>query len=210
MIKTRSFQTILVLILFFLGALLVLGSAEYSIASQEESGHGEEAAHGEGAHEETWVQVIGRWFNFIVLVAILYYFLKKSLRIQDRFKNDYDQIQSSIESARLAKEEAESKLKELDARMVQVTQDIEQMKVNAAREAEAEKQRILDSAQKEAERIVELAHREIDSQVEIATKQLRKQVAELAVTRGREIIQKEIVEKDQKQLIQDYIKGFDK
>jgi F-type H+-transporting ATPase subunit b len=170
----------------------------------------EAGAHEEGQHGETWVQVAGRWLNFILLAAILYLFLKKTVRIQDRFRTDENQIRSSIESARLAKEEAEQKLRELEGRLSNLNAEIDTLKSNALKQADLERELILDSARKEAERIVEQAHREIDSQVEIAAKELRTQVADLAIRKGREIIEKEIAEPDQKHLIQDYIKGFGK
>lgn len=169
-----------------------------------------ETSGGEGEHEEGIGQTIGKWFNFVALVAILYLFLKKGLKVQDSFKAGAEEIQRSIESARLAKEEAEKKLEEMEGQMVELNAEIEKIKTEAVREAEEEKTRILESAHKEAERLVELAHREIDSEVQTAKKALRKQVAESAVTQGRKIIEREIKEADHERLIADYIEGFGK
>ena len=170
----------------------------------------EHTAEAAAEHGETLLQTVFKWVNFFALVAILYFFLTRSIRIQDKFKAESDEIRKSIESARQAKEEAEKHLHELDQRMNQMNEDVARIKADAAREADEEKTRILESAQKEAQRIVELAHREIDSEVRQARKELRKQVAEIAVNRGRQIIQEEINDQDHQELIHRYIEELGK
>lgn len=195
---------------FLILILLCLGG---SFAPAQEinaaEAHSSEAAHGESGWDI--VKIWGsRLANFAALAAILYFFLTRSLKVQDHFKEDYHQIQRSIESARQAKEEAERRLAELDERMARVGDEIAALKSSAMKEAEEEKNRILESAHREAERMLETAHKEIDSEVEAARQELRKQVADLAVKQSRQIIQAEMDEKDQKQLIKDYIEGFGK
>jgi F-type H+-transporting ATPase subunit b len=171
----------------------------------------EEAAHGEGAeHKETIWQFIGKWVNFGALVGILYLFLAKSIRVQDKFKAEADEIRSSIESARQAKEEAERQLQAMDQRMQQMSEEVTRIKIHALQDAEEEKKRILDSAQKEAQRIVEMAHREVDNEVRLARKVLRKHVADLSVQQGQKIIEQEINDEDQRRLINTYIEEFGK
>lgn len=186
--------------------LLIFACVSLTVAFAQEP----QAHKGEGEHEETIWQMIGKWINFIALVVILYLFLGRSLRVQDKFKAEAEEIQKAVESARQAKLEAEQKLKELDERLSQMTTEVEKIKEEAARNAEEEKQRILDSAHKEAERIVEMAHREIDSEVRAATKELKKQVADLAVNQGRKIIQNEINDQDHAGLVDRYIEEFGK
>ena len=200
-----------VLLLVF-SVLFVRVQDHNTVAAAEETQASaqEEHAGGEAEHEETIGQTVGKWLNFAALAAILYLFLMKTLKVQDKFKADAEQIQRSIESARLAKEEAERRLQEMDQRMNEMNVEIEKIRANAVHEAEEEKNRILKSARKEAERLVEFAHREIDSEVMNAKKELRKQVTEAAVAQSRKIIQREINEQDQERLISDYIEGFGK
>jgi F-type H+-transporting ATPase subunit b len=181
------------------------------VSAAEEPAHGEETAeHAEGGHEQTIWQTIGQWTNFVVLVTILYLFLTRSIRVQDKYKAESQQIRESIESARLAKEEAERQMAAMDERMQQMNDEISRIKERALQDAEDEKTRILNSAQKEAHRIVEMAHREIDNEVRAARKQLRKHVAGIAIEKGENIIQKEINEEDQRRLIHTYIQEFGK
>ncbi|MGH9856779.1 MAG: hypothetical protein ACRD4B_02945 [Acidobacteriota bacterium] len=181
-----------------------------AIHAAEETAHSEAAEHGEGGHEQTIWQTIGQWTNFAVLVAILYLFLTRSIRVQDKYKAESEGIRQSIESARLAKEEAERQMAAMDQRMQQMNEDISRIRERALQDAEDEKKRILDSAQKEAHRIVEMAHREIDNEVRAAQKQLRKHVTDLAVQKGKNIIEQEINDEDQRRLIHTYIEEFGK
>jgi F-type H+-transporting ATPase subunit b len=191
-------------------ALLFCSSIFVMAPSYAVETHSAEAKHEESAHEETWVQIAGKWVNFASLVAILYYFLTRSLRVQDKFKAEADEIRQSIESARQAKEEAERQMQIMDERMQQMTQEVGKIKEKALRDAEDEKQRILESAQKEAQRIVDMAHREIDSEVRNARKSLRKHVADLAIQQGKQILEEEMDETDQRRLISTYIDQFGK
>ena len=181
-----------------------------AVYAAEETAHAAEGEHAEGGHEQTIWQTLGQWTNFGVLVLLLYLFLTRSIRVQDKFKAESEEIRQSIESAREAKEEAERQMAQMDQRMQLMTQEVAGIKDKALKEAEEEKKRILDSAQKEAQRIVEMAHREIDNEVRSAQKQLRKQVSDLAVQQGRGIIEKEINEEDHRRLIKAYIDEFGK
>jgi F-type H+-transporting ATPase subunit b len=196
-------KALIVLSIFICAITLNIVFAAEEHAATNEHSAGEE-------HHQSIAQIAGQWLNFLILVGLLYYFLKNKMKVPDRFKEDYEKIQSSIESARIAKEEAEKKLAELDQRLSKLNDEIVRLKAAAAKEADEEKKKILEAAQKEAERIVEQAHRDIDFEVENARKALRKQLADQAVNRSREIIERELNDQDQKRLISDYIERFGK
>jgi F-type H+-transporting ATPase subunit b len=180
-------------------------NAETAATAQQE--------HQEAASPETeggTVEEIGRWFNFLLLVAILYLFLKRNIKIDEKFKADAELIQSSIESARIAKDEAEKRLAEMEQRMATINEEVEKVKAETARQAEEERKQILESAQREAEKIVLAAQREVDSELRLARKKLRKHLADLSVAQGRKIIETEINDQDQSRLINDYIEDLGK
>lgn len=201
---------IALIILSIFGSVIFLNVAfaAETTSTAEHSAANEHAAGEE--HHESIAAIIGKWLNFLILVWLLYYFFTKKMQVPDRFKEDYQKIQTSIESARIAKEEAEKKLHELDQKLAQLNEEIVRLRTAAAKEADEEKRKILEGAQKEAERIVEQAHRDIDAEVENARKELRKQLASQAISRGREIIERELNDQDQKRLISDYIERFGK
>lgn len=179
-------------------------------AAESQTAHTGEAAHAAAEHEYSWMETAAQWFNFAVLAWLLYYFLTKKMKVTDNLRAEAAEIQSAIESARQAKEEAERKLKELDERMAGLSQEIAKIKDQAARDAETERLRILEAAQAEAKRIVDLANREIEAEVRLAKKQLLKVVGDVAVQKSKKIVEDEITEDDQKRLIEDYIGSFTK
>jgi F-type H+-transporting ATPase subunit b len=178
---------------------------------QASESHASEASHESGeSHESSWFTTIAQWFNFIILLGLLYFFLTRKMRVGDTFKAEADEIQRAIESARKAKEEAELRLKELDEKMATLTQEVAKIKDQAAKDAEMERLRILEMAQAEAKRIVDLANREVDSEVRQAKKQLLQMIGDLSVEKGKKIVETEITDEDQKRLIDEYIGSFSK
>lgn len=125
--------------LIILCILVCTVTLNVSFAAEEYAATNEHAAAEE--HHQTIPQIIGPWVNFLVLIGLLYYFFKNKMHVQDRFKADYEKIQGSIESARIAKEEAELRLKELDRKLDQLNDEIVGLKAAAAREADEEKKK---------------------------------------------------------------------
>lgn len=166
--------------------------------------------HAQEEHGDSWVDTVAKWFNFAVLVGLLYFFLVKKMKVPDAFRSEAQEIQRSIESARQAKEEAEKRLKELDEKMMTLTHEIEKIKNQAVKDAEEERLHILEAAQIEAKRIVDLANREVEAEVRLAKKQILTIVGNIAVQKGKKIVQDEITEDDQKRLLDDYIGSFGK
>ena len=58
----------------------------------------EETQKSEAAEQESPLRMVSKWINFAALVAILYLFLKKTIKVQEKFQSDSEEIQRSIES----------------------------------------------------------------------------------------------------------------
>ena len=200
----------LILVVFIFMFFIPVSHSSFAIAAESQSTHAGESGHATAEHESSWKDTIAQWFNFAVLAWLLWYFLTKKMKVTDNFRGEAAEIQKSIESARQAKEEAELKLKELDEKMAGLSQEIARIKDQAARDAETERLRILEAAQAEAKRIVDVANREIEAEVRLAKKQLLKVVGDIAVQKGKKIVESEMTEDDQKRLIEDYIGSFTK
>jgi F-type H+-transporting ATPase subunit b len=198
------------LVVFAFLLCMIVFPPSFLSAAESQSTQSGESGHAAAEHEFSWKETAAQWFNFAVLAWLLYYFLTKKMKLTDNLRGEAAEIQSAIESARQAKEEAERKLKELDERMAGMSQEIAKIKDQAARDAETERLRILEAAQAEAKRIVDLANREIEAEVRLAKKQLLKVVGDVAVQKSKKIVEDEITEDDQKRLIEDYIGSFTK
>jgi F-type H+-transporting ATPase subunit b len=200
-----------ILRVFLIMALFSLVSFGPELIALENQNHAAaENADAAEQHGESTLATIAKWVNFLVLAWLIYYFLTKKMKIPDTFRSEAEEIRRAIESARQAKEEAEKRLKELDEKMAGLTQEVANIKEKAAKDAETERLSILEAAHAEAKRVVELANREVEAEVRLAKKQLLKIVGDIAVQKGKKIVEAEITEDDQNRLIDDYIGSFEK
>ena len=119
-------------------------------------------------------------------------------------------IESDLSAAQRAREQAEARLAEMDARLTEVESEVKGILEKAAAQAEAEKQRILDSAQAEAERLIESAEIQVGELEQQASRRLREQAADHAVELARELVTEKLGDQDRSKLFDDYLSGLDK
>jgi F-type H+-transporting ATPase subunit b len=187
--------------------------AAYGLAqpphAASEPGHAApaEAAHGEH-HEETIWGPISRLFNFLVLVGVLYYFLKAPVAgyLADRTT----QIRTDLVTATETKAAAEAQLAELDRKMASLPGELELLRTRGQQEIAAEESRIEQAAAAERERLLDQTRREIDLQLRIAQRELVEHASNLAVGLATERIKKDITPADQGRLVERYLQQVKK
>jgi F-type H+-transporting ATPase subunit b len=118
-------------------------------------------------------------FNFILFAGLLVMLLKGAL--SSAFKARTKELEDKLSQAERDRAEAEARIRELEARMAGLQQELEGIMGKAEAEAETEKGRILESARAEAALIRDQTRTEIESQQRQAEAELRALVAELAV-----------------------------
>lgn len=163
---------------------------EAAPAHGDAHGAGTGAAHGEGAHHGPVVKlgshVLGpgaqfgiKLLNFAIFAGGLFFLLKGVLSAA--FKARAKELQESLAQAEREKAEGEAQIRELEARMTGLQQELDEILAKAQSDAEAEKVRILEGARAEAEGIVLQARQDIVFHQRQAEKELRALVADLAV-----------------------------
>lgn len=150
-----------------------------------------------------WIETAGRWFNLLFIFALLYYFTRKPLR--QFFENRRRGIQEELREARLAREEAERKLAEIEERMAALEEELEQIRAEAQKEAEFERERLREQTEQEIEKILSAARREIEGLTRAARKELRDFVAELALQLAEKRIASEITEEDERKAYERFL-----
>jgi F-type H+-transporting ATPase subunit b len=123
---------------------------------------------------------VGYLIDFGLLALLLFVALKKNLPAMFRARTKT--IQSGIEEAGKASEEANRRLSDIEARLAKLDAEVAAMRATAERDAAAEEQRILAAAEEDKRRIVETAEAEITASVRLARRELKAYVADLAVT----------------------------
>lgn len=124
-----------------------------------------------------WLSVL---LNFAVVVVAIVWASK--LKLPAVFRNRTASIQKSIEEARRASEDANSRLSDIESRLSRLSDEIAQMRLTSEKEAAAEEERIQKSAEEDAKRIVESAEQEIAAAAKAARRELTSYAADLAVT----------------------------
>ncbi|HEY6351398.1 MAG TPA: ATP synthase F0 subunit B [Candidatus Angelobacter sp.] len=118
--------------------------------------------------------------NFIVVFAVLWFFLRKLL--PTAFRNRTESIQRRLEEARKTSEDARRRLSEVEARLSRLDEEIAQMRSEAEASGKTEEEHMMAAAEEERRRIVESAEQEIASATAAARRELKAYTADLAVS----------------------------
>ena len=130
--------------------------------------------------------LVAMFLNFAIIVFVVVWFGRKALPGMLRQRNQ--SIQSALEEARAASQEANRRLAEIENRLRQLDVEIGQMQANAEKEAEAEEVRIKNAAAEDIRKVVEAAEQEIAAAAKLARRELTWFTADLAIALARKQI----------------------
>lgn len=149
-------------------------------------------------------------FTFALLLVLIRIFAWKPL--MNVMKEREEHIASEIDSAEESRAQAENLLAEQREVLKQARIESQTMIENAKQLGEKEREEIIKAARLESDRLKEEAKTEIVREKEDAISALREQVGSLSVLIASKVIEKNLDEKAQNDLIQDYIErlGDDK
>ena len=151
--------------------------------------------------------VIPRTVNLLIFLAVMFFILRKPL--SKAMQDKRDGIKAELQRARAEKEEAEKRLREIDARLSRLDEEVAEIKAKAEQEAKAEYERLIKQADEEADRIRVMAEREIEGASKAAHMQLKEFVAGKSVELAETMIRKEIKPEDDARLIKDFAKELE-
>jgi F-type H+-transporting ATPase subunit b len=165
-------------------------------------------AHGQDRSADL-KDLLYRFINFALLVIILFVALKK-VGIKQFFLSRTEEIKKKLEELRRGKEQAEQKYRDLEKRLQDFEgkkrEIIEQFKA----EGRAEKEKIVDEARSRVNQILEQAEATVQQEIQAARDRLKAEVLTLATRQAEEIIAREMTEKDQDRLVDDFIERVGK
>lgn len=220
MVGGRVQRVFLSLIIFLImsvlspyGGILAEDSSSQSTgpetAASIHEGDATEGDHGEGDRRGDLLDLLYRFINFALLVIILFIVIRKT-PVKDFLSTRSEAIRQKLEDLRREKEEAENKYlsieKELKDFENKRTEIINQFK----EEGLIEKEKIISEAKERVEEIIAQSESTIQQEIQSARDRLKKEVVDLAAQKAQEIIAKEIDEKDQDQLISDFLERVGK
>ena len=211
--KTKAPRWTVVILLFASLFLLFDGMALAAVDDHESSPEAvEEGAHGEGHGTDRsgdYLDLFGRFLNFTVLVIVLFVVVKK-FGVKDALTARIDEIRQRLEDLKKEKEETESKYREAERKLRDFERERQDIVEQFKKEGEAEKERIIAEAEQRSAQILKQAELTIQQEMQSAKNRLRQGVVELAAQRAGEIMAREMTDKDQDRLVNEFIERVGK
>jgi F-type H+-transporting ATPase subunit b len=165
-------------------------------------------AGSEGAHEKDrtgdLIDLGYRFLNFTLLVVILGYGIKKA-KVAEFLSARIDEIRTRLDDQKKAKEEAEKRYQDMEAKLRDFESKKRDILEEYQKEGLAEKSRIIRDARERADQMILQSEATINQELLSVRNKLKQEIVDLAVGQAREIIIKEINEKDHDELINQFI-----
>jgi F-type H+-transporting ATPase subunit b len=150
---------------------------------------------------------IFKWINFAIVAAVLIWLFAKKLPAW--FRGNADKISSAITKATAAKEEAERQVREAEAKLANLKQEIAALQATAQREAAEEGERIRALAQSDAKKVGVAAQAEIEAAERAARLELKALAASLAVDGAESLLAKQLTPAAQETLVDTFVKSLE-
>lgn len=141
--------------------------------------------------------------NFIIYVAVLYYFALPAVR--NLLRSRREEIVTTIAQASAKKQQAEALVNDYRAKIARVDQEVQSIQTARRADAEQEQAKMLSEAEAMAVKVREDARFLADREVSIAREMLREELASQAEAMARELVQRNISAADQGRLAQEFI-----
>lgn len=142
-----------------------------------------------------------KFVNLFVFVAGLVYVLTRKARLGDAFRARREGIKAELEKARIERDAALAKLKEVEERLAGLNAEVARVREKSDREAAAERERIAQSTEAEISKLSAQAQREIENAGKAAKNELRRFTAEQSVRMAEDLIKRDMRPEDDVRLI---------
>ena len=150
---------------------------------------------------------IFKWINFAIVVGILIWLFAKKLPAW--FRGNAESISSAIAKATAAKEEAERQVREAEAKLAHLQQEIATLQAAAQHDTAAEAEHIRATTQVDARKVGIAAQAEIEAAERAARLELKALAASLAVDGAESLLVKQLTPAAQESLVDTFVKSLE-
>lgn len=156
----------------------------------------------EGGQVFNWRYVFEHAVNLVLLLGVLVYFLKDSVRNflvarKGSISSEIDHAQKTITEAKEKYEEYAEKLKGIEA-------EINNIKDSLIKQGEAEREEIVRQANTASENIKKEAQETIQFEIDRARREVQSEVVEIALTIAEKVIKENLNESDKQRFVEDF------
>jgi F-type H+-transporting ATPase subunit b len=150
------------------------------------------------------VKDLFQWINFAIVAGLLVWLFKGVT--PKFFRKKASTIFSAIKTATTAKEEAVRQLREAEAKLARLKEEVAELRAAAQRESQAEAERIRNLTMTDAEKVEAAAQAEIEAAERAARLELKAIAANLAVDGAESLLAKQLTPQTQESLVAAFVK----
>ncbi len=163
-------------------------------------------AAGGGAHEAHGIPskaLIFAGINFLILLFILGYFLRKP--VKDFFTSRAALISQDLTESRQIKETAAQKFTEYEQRMHGIEAEMQALVAELKKDGQLERDRMVAVAEEQAASLKETSKRIMTQELRRAKEELKQEAVQLAADMAEDLLKKNITAEDQQRIVRQYI-----
>jgi F-type H+-transporting ATPase subunit b len=156
---------------------------------------------------DAWANIPGlevwKFLNLAVFVTVMVFLLKG--KIKDALVTRREAIKIELAKAHEEREQAFTKLSEVESKLAHLNDDVRSIQENAKREAEAEKARLATATERELDKLKQQAERELETASRVARKELQNFLAARSIETARSVVLAEVGPDDDMRIINESI-----
>ncbi|HEY8429513.1 MAG TPA: ATP synthase F0 subunit B [Sandaracinaceae bacterium] len=173
-------------------------------AEEHVSPAAEHAEHANEHHGFDWMGFLPTVVNFLILLAILTWLLRKPL--MTFLENRRLAVLEGLEEARRLKEAAEKKFQEYSERLAHLDEELAKLRQEMVQAGETERDRIIAEAEARAARMRKDAQFVIDQQMKQLRADLTREAIEAAIAAAEKALAEQTSAADQQRLAEAYLR----
>jgi F-type H+-transporting ATPase subunit b len=209
LIKRHLLSAVFLMFIFFLVCSPAISQEAAHSTDTAMAVHGKAAGEGEegateGDRSADLRDLLYRFITFTLLVVILVIFARKA-RLMDYLSVRSEDIRKNLEDLRREKEEAEKKCSDMEGSLRDFESKKKELLEEYRMEGAAERDRIIEEARVRVQQIIANSEAAMEQEIRSIRNQLKRDIAEAAIGQAKEIILKEIKEKDNNDLINEFV-----
>ena len=155
-----------------------------------------------------WTSFLVQFLALVIMVVVVFFVAYKPLKKMLAKRADY--VEANIRDSEKAKAEAERNVVAADERLLASKKEAADIVAHAKEVAEANQKQMIEDTQIEINKMKALADEDIARSKEEAKEEIRQEIISVALTASEEVLKREVNEKDNSRIVEDFIKDIDK
>ena len=160
------------------------------------------AQEGESSPTETPTGWVFRWINFAFVLGFIVWGFSKAVPY---FRRHAQEISEQIAEGTRAREAAEAKSREAQAKMADLEKEVARLRAEAKKDSEAEILRLRAQTKEEAQKVEQAMRVEIGAAERAARLELRSIAARIAIERAEALLRERITPQAETALLKTYV-----